>query len=133
MALAEKGIRVKSYDWKLKEDMEYMQVELFEAINMRELDVLDCRVEKYPLLVLPRLQDQKNVYQHILKHELEINFDKEIDEIELIKLVSKIGGVLALIKDDFYGPRKYVAALNSSLKIEMLTDELNRKYKNCHI
>lgn len=34
-ALADKGIRVKSYDWRLKEDMEYMQVELFESINLR--------------------------------------------------------------------------------------------------
>lgn len=30
-------MRVKSYDWRMKEDMEYMQVELSEAITLREL------------------------------------------------------------------------------------------------
>lgn len=83
---------------------------------------MDCRIDKYPFLVLPRLQDQKNVYQHILKHELEINFEKDIDEMEFIRFIDKIGGVLALIKDDYYGPRKYVVAMNSISKIEALTE-----------
>jgi hypothetical protein len=97
-----------------------LQVELIDPINLRELDAMDVRVEKCPLLIIPRLQDQKNLNQHILKHELEINFEKDIDEVELIKLVSKIGGVLGLIKDEFYGPKKYVAALNSTAKVGVL-------------
>jgi hypothetical protein len=43
--------------------------------------MVDCRIEKHPLLIIPRLQDLKNLNQHILKHELEINFEKEIDEV----------------------------------------------------
>lgn len=74
-------MRVKSYDWKMKEDMEFMQLELIDSISVRDLEMVDCRIEKYPLLVIPRLQDHKNLNQHILKHQLEINFEKDIDEV----------------------------------------------------
>jgi hypothetical protein len=48
---------------------------------VRDLEMVDCRIEKHPLLIIPRLQDLKNLNQHILKHELEINFEKDIDEV----------------------------------------------------
>jgi hypothetical protein len=53
---------------------------------------------------------------------VELTFEKDIDEIEFIKFVDKIGGVLALIKDEYYGPRKYVIAFNSSTKIDILIE-----------
>ena len=74
-------MRVKSYDWKMKEDMEFMQLELIDSISVRDLEMVDCRIEKHPLLIIPRLQDHKNLNRHILKHELEINFEKDIDEV----------------------------------------------------
>jgi hypothetical protein len=32
-------------------------------------------------------------------HELEINFERDVEEVELIKMVFKIGGILAMVKD----------------------------------
>lgn len=61
---------------------------------------MDCKIDnKYPLLVIPRQTHIKLVDQHILMHQLEINFEKDVDEVELIKLVYKIGGILAMVKD----------------------------------
>ena len=70
MVLSERNIRVKSYEWKLREDMEYLQAELVESVSLREIEALDCKLDKYPLLVLPRLQEQSLIIPNILKHEL---------------------------------------------------------------
>ena len=45
-----------------------------------------------------------------------------MDEVELIKIVYRIGGILAMVKDEFYGPRKYVVAINSTAKIEFMKE-----------
>jgi hypothetical protein len=48
---------------------------------------------------------------------MEINFEKDVDEYKLIRLVDKIGGALAFIKDEYYGHYKYVIALNCWSKL----------------
>jgi hypothetical protein len=83
---------------------------------------MDCRIDKHPLLILPRQLSQRYIDPLILKHELEINFEKDVDEVELIRMVNKIGGVLAMIKDEFHGPRKYVVALNSTARMAALKE-----------
>ena len=89
----------KGYEWKLKEDMEYLQIELYESATHREIEAMDLKIDKYPLLVLPKLLDSNNINQHILRHEMEISFEKEIDEFKLIRMMDRIGGVLAFVKD----------------------------------
>ncbi len=74
---------------------------------------MDCRIDKHPLLIVPRQPNQRCIDPLILKHELEINFEKDVDEVELIRMVNRVGGVVAMIKDEFHGPRKYVVAINS--------------------
>ena len=37
-------------------------------------------------------------------------------------MADKVGGVLLLIKDEYYGPRKYVIAFNNIAKVEQMTE-----------
>lgn len=67
-ALNERGVRTRGYEWRLKEDIEYLQVELYDYIIQKDIDCLDLKLDKYPLLILPKLQDTNNIYHHILKH-----------------------------------------------------------------
>jgi hypothetical protein len=57
-----------------------------------------------------------------MKHQIEFDFEKDINEIELMKAGSRITGVVAMIKDDFYGPRKYVVAVNTIVKLKKLIE-----------
>lgn len=36
------------------------------------------------------------------------------------------------MKDEYYGPRKYVIAFNNLAKVEQMTEEVMKKFKNCH-
>ncbi len=60
---------------------------------------------------------EETINDVILKHEVEVNFDKDIDEIEFMKAAARVGGVISMIKDDFYGPRKYVVAFCNLSKV----------------
>lgn len=47
----EQKIGVKYYTWKMSEDMEYLLVELIEALSDHEISSLDLYIDRYPLLV----------------------------------------------------------------------------------
>lgn len=71
--LGEKGIKVKFFEWKFKEDMEFMLVEMTDSLTEREISALDLRIEKYPLLVMPKVHEEF-VNPIIMKLQLELNF-----------------------------------------------------------
>ena len=42
----------------------------------------------------------------------------------MIKVAARVAGVIVLIKDEFYGPRKYVAVVTCGPKLNLLSDLL---------
>lgn len=69
----------------------------------------------------------------ILKHEVELDFEKDINEVELMKTAAKVGGVVAMVKDEYYGPRKYVTAFNSLSKIACFLAEMDKVFKGFRV
>lgn len=68
-----------------------------------------------------------------MDYEVELNFDKDIDEFDLIRFVTAAEGVLCMIKDEFYGARKYVVAVNTTSKANRITDQAEKQFKYCHV
>lgn len=108
----------------MKEDMEYLELDLNESISMEALSKMDLKIDKYPVLIIPKKSNDNFIKDEMLKAQIELNFEKEQDETELVKFINNIEGVMAMIRDEYYGPRKYVVAFSNSLKVKILTDEM---------
>lgn len=78
----------------------------------------------------------KRVYDNYIHFELhklqvEMNFQKDPNEIELIRYVNTIGNVVLFIKDEYYGPKKYIVVFNCQAKAKLLLHSQENVCKDC--
>ena len=52
--MADRGLRVRRWEWRFREDMEFANVELAEPIQYNEDEGMEMRIDRYHLLVVPR-------------------------------------------------------------------------------
>ena len=67
------------------------------------------------------------------RHQLELIFEKDIDEVEFMRFCAKIGSIVSIIKDEFYGPLKYIVSFSNILKLKRFEIEIVHRYKNVKI
>lgn len=60
-----------------------------------------------------------------------MNFQKDPNEIELIRYVNTIGNVVLFIKDEYYGPKKYIVVFNCQAKAKLLLHSQENVCKDC--
>ena len=79
---------------------------------------MDLSLDRYPLLITAKYAKNDTITDLYHRHQIELNVEKDIDEVDLMKFSSKIGSVVSIIKDEFYGAFKYVVSFSNILKLK---------------
>ena len=91
------------------------------------------RMERYQLMTMARPSEEERFHDILRRRQVEINFERNIDEVALIKLATRVGGVISMIRDEFAAPRRYIVFFSIPLKAETFKEEVPKFFKGCEM
>lgn len=60
---------------------------------------MNLKIDGYPIIVMAKRQYEGYLMQEMGRFQMEVVFDKDQDELELIKEIKEIDDVIIMIKD----------------------------------